>query len=140
MKSRDIYFRIWNGKKFLTGRDLDNICISVTGEVLILEDRELNLAGDEYILQQFSGLKDDNGNKIYEGDIVHYNETEIGGFAGLAEIFFNIDMTLQGPGFCMWSISVDKGLKEGQSGTGVGPFPFSCKVIGNIFENPELLN
>lgn len=77
----------------------------------------------EYIpTMQFTGLKDKNGVDIYEGDIVEcFND-------GLSEVLF----------------------RKGSFGTltytsrGVDFYTFNeiygaCEIIGNIYENPELL-
>lgn len=61
-------------------------------------------------LMQYTGLKDKNGKEIYEGDIIEYFDEQI----ELVE----------------WSKS--------DFWSGLGTFRIS-KVIGNIYENPELL-
>lgn len=68
--NRTVKFRVLKGKEILAGRDLDNISISLDGEVLVSEGNELVLAGDEYALQQFTGFSDAKGKKIYEGDLI----------------------------------------------------------------------
>lgn len=72
---------------------------------------------------QYTGLTDKNDNKIFEGDIVDYDyfgERKIG------KIFFNdcgYEIENQGCFLCVQS--ADKEL--------------DCEVIGNIYDNPELL-
>lgn len=76
--------------------------------------------------QQFIGLKDKNGKEIWEGDII---ETE-NGF--LWSVYFGENENASGQGWCVTSertfttYFLDNSILTG-------------KVIGNIYENPELL-
>jgi hypothetical protein len=68
-------------------------------------------------IMQFTGLHDKNGKEIYEGDIVEYEFAPCGLQRG--EFIFN-----EGTFY----------LK------GTGKFrPYDCEIIGNIYENTELL-
>ena len=71
-------------------------------------------------LMQYTGLKDKNGTEIYEGDVIRYNET-------------NFDYPDMGK---VSAIEFDSGsfvpVSEG--------YCVEIEVIGNIHENPELLN
>lgn len=131
MRKREIKFKIWDGKHFLTGQELDNIVISNDGEILILESNELCLAGDEYQLRQFTGLKDKNGREIYEGDICNIRRYE------------HLDKTKK------WIVAeVIWGCEHGWNFRSYYGKDFigtrftevdEIEVIGNIFENKELL-
>ena len=83
--------------------------------------------------QQYTGLKDKNGKEIYEGDILrHYNE-----FASLGEPKEFVREvkwdTYYGAG---WNFGLS--YKDGEKRWSY-PQPGDCEVIGNIYENPELL-
>jgi len=77
---------------------------------------------EDYEIMQFTGLKDDNGVDIYEGDIIKY-------YNGVGEVKYE-DYKFIVVGFydsgqdIMMDIFSEKAKK---------------KVIGNVFENPELL-
>jgi hypothetical protein len=74
---------------------------------------------DEVVLMQFTGLLDKNGVEIYEGDILRADYDNLITFAGAVEFI--------GSGF--WVL-----LPNGQQF-----MPNNGEIIGNIYENPELL-
>jgi len=84
----------------------------------------------EYAFQQFTGLLDKNGKEIYAGDIV----TGITVFSG----FKNGEVDSE-----IFDFTGVITFKDGSFQCDSADFPLNCyeniKVIGNIFENPELL-
>lgn len=98
---KEIKFRFWNGNKMIYKS---------------LFDITKNLS---YINQpmQYTGLKDNNGKEIYEGDII---ENYISGI-GIKKAVVAFDNG------CFKDITNDEFISE------------DCIVIGNIYENPELL-
>ena len=119
---REIKFRAWdkNTKKIII--DLPMV---ICYKAFWLYD-ELNNAmeyyghGNDYILMQYTGLKDKNGKEIYEGDIIQFPEI--------------IPLTVgYEKGSFVWGnlapfITIREKLEE-----------MPGKVIGNIYENPDLL-
>lgn len=79
-------------------------------------------------LMQSIDIKDCCGDDIYEGDILSFDDSEVGGPKGIAEVTYCTDYTIISvPGFYIF-------------GNGFySSFPCHCKIIGNIYENPELL-
>lgn len=72
---------------------------------------------DEVILMQYTGLKDRHGQEIYEGDVMQ--------FAGATgKVIFET------PSF-WWDVSGEEPFYDIPASIG--------KVIGNIYDNPELL-
>ena len=84
----------------------------------------------DFILMRSTGLKDKNGSEIFEGDIVKYKSgcytytEEVAynkNFAGFGVRDANADVILT-----FWVLAEDIDLS-------------SLEVVGNIYENPELL-
>lgn len=131
-------FKVWDKKyeRMLTESECEGLAIEVnTGELCCswvdslyvdnpdgaYESRD----SGEFIVLQYTGLKDKNGQEIYEGDIVtlsgsepHVIKFQDGGFGwdGMCDDFI---------GFAGHTY-FDKIMKR-------------CNIIGNIHENPELL-
>ena len=90
-----------------------------------------------YILMQYTGLHDENGKEIYEGDIIEFSyDMFVGNFDTFAakgkvvleegafyvEVFEN-ERTTKDEAYLLYSINLD-----------------TIEVVGNIYENKELLN
>lgn len=91
-------------------------------------DYGLDILNDPQIaIQQFTGLLDKNGREIYEGDIIKINsnyETEEP-IESLGKVFFK-------DGYFMTDFH-DASIRIALKGN------WLVEVIGNIFENPELV-
>jgi len=108
---REIKFRAWSPSKKKWRSDWS---ISSYVEVLDLNEERID---DDLILMQYIGLKDRNSKEIYEGDIIR----------GLHDF---------GPGGFHEKIGVIQWFDEGSYRMEYWEQP---EVIGNIYENPELL-
>ncbi|MCI1894788.1 MAG: YopX family protein [Lactobacillus sp.] len=89
-------------------------------------------------LMQFTGLYDKNGRGIYEGDIVRVQETMDGGrivcLEAIATAVWNEERGCWG---CEGEFSGH--LADYALGTMLSLMGNCCEVIGNIYENPELM-
>ncbi len=127
---REIKFRSWDKKeKKMCNESLmiGNIGLG-EGSVIITEDVK---KGNELIWMQFTGLKDKNGKEIFEGDIVIHKN----GYKYIVE-FSEINAK-----WCLVQPRKEDGnVLEGVYTGGIdGQDIWRCEVIGNIYENPELL-
>ena len=75
-----------------------------------------------YHLMQYTGLKDKNGKEIYEGDIVIYTDKDLDNTPCV--------IVFAGSSFSTECV-VSKSLGD--------MYGFDLEIIGNKFENPELL-
>lgn len=91
-----------------------------------LEDHAL-----EKCLEQFTGLKDKNGVLIYEGDIIEAREAMFGEGANLKNK--NV-VKFEDGAFKVATVNLFIVTENVPSG-----LSFDAEVIGNIYENPELL-
>jgi uncharacterized phage protein (TIGR01671 family) len=86
---------------------------------------------ENYIIMQYTGLKDANGKEIYEGDIVKI--TNFIDMKTIYEIIWNEEVA---------SFEYKDGPYINEYGDIIPGihYPNECTVVGNICENPELLN
>jgi len=129
---RDIKFRAWNykinkmfkvGDEFATTHDLD--CVQYFKE------------GQSVALLQYTGLKDKNGVEIYEGDllVVRHSKGDLLLKEKPSKVYFSegcFELILPSQNMEMY-------LHEVAHGDNVISASHNCEVVGNIYENPELL-
>ncbi len=129
---RDIKFRAWykEGQEMLAVRDI-NFC----GEEIDTYEMQGDWIGFEYLeLMQYTGLKDKNGKEIYEGDILRLWRST--GKNGELRGEYYKPLLVE---YCeLWTqfVVVDKPNKIQM---GIWKEFGAFEVIGNIYENPELL-
>lgn len=91
----------------------------------------LSFSRDDWDYQQFTGLLDKNGKEIYEGDVVEIIDTNGLSESKKVKVVWNDEMT--GYGFD------EAELFDGEYWMPFCQEPYACEVLGNIYENPELL-
>lgn len=125
---REIKFRGYNGEKWLFGNlDIDY----KTKQAAISDDRWWRHPVRFETVGQFTGLKDAKGKEIYEGDILLYRLPE--NMIALN----NSDKSVVFYGHGMFLVS--HGKIEFSVNQVLGVHGDDAVVIGNIFDNPELL-
>ena len=83
---------------------------------------------------QYTGLTDKNRKKIFEGDIVDYEDEAPGQYEYHDSLIINRGVIGYSEGCFYWTNAVNANLLDSVY-KGVA----DCEVIGNIFDNPELL-
>lgn len=118
-------FRVWKSQEH---RMVYNVCYLNP----LLLDEEKSEEGKYNKLLQCTGIKDENGNLIYEGDIVKTWKFSTGEISNKV-VIWNKDRC----GFRLYTIDQYKRNihNSPQSMLNVT----TIKLLGNIYENPELL-
>jgi hypothetical protein len=122
--NRQLKFRIWDklAQRFICPEDngQQHYMLSLNGEFTNLQN---GIGGDEFVVQQWTGLRDIQGKEIYEGDIC--KQYVCCGPAGETTIIAPVRITEFGVSIQAWTFNHRSTQPE---------------VLGNIFENEELLN
>lgn len=125
MNQREIKFRAWD--RYMEGKHMVKVDMLDfrLGTLYGKDERDFSHDMDMkfYELMQFTGLKDKNGKEIWEGDVIRcYHEKGV------------IENTLGCFGFQQTRDNFTTLLDIWERGDG-----HKVEVIGNIYENPELL-
>lgn len=90
------------------------------------------------ILMQFTGLKDKNGKEIYEGDIIHYQRGYVDDSMSDYYQGRNYEIKFERGQFFPWNEKhrTQLGFAGNNKSDLIMPY---YTIIGNIYENPNLL-
>ena len=124
---REIKFRAWDKvcREMFYNSELANgdmMVICLDGEIQLSDDDTYK--PDDFILMQYTGLKDKNGKEIYEGDVLH------------CDGFWNLYAVWDEENARFAFLCTDWVVTQGHP---IQPNISSYCIIGNIYENPELL-
>lgn len=141
--NREIKFRVWDNKyngwmhsifpngvgNYVTvggrGYNFQMILDNETLTDKIHEEIPFNGTNPRWIVQQYTGLKDKNGKEIFEGDILKCKTFD--GWFDKVGYYYNREVK---------HVTACSGESEI---SGFLYIPVEREVVGNIFENPELL-
>lgn len=135
---RDIKFRIWDGAKneWLASSNKDALSyygFALVGEVMTVQSPPIWSLDEGNVVEQFTNLKDKNGTEIYEGDIIVQKSLGSNKSGCRGKITYKEDhgafmFEVYERGKIVMSLFLNEFAPEK-----------TCEVIGNIHENPELL-
>lgn len=123
--NRLIKFRAWIYSQMImiSQEDFHDYTMICNGNGFGVVNRDTNefLKDDDFSVMQYTGLKDKNGKEIYEGDVVTFKR-----FYGERKLPIEFDPL--------------RGFRPYMEGYGGFEWnPIEVEVIGNIYENPELI-
>lgn len=134
--NRPIKFRAWTGYKMEYNVMVGHLGAFYCAGLDPSDSASLSnttIYGKETPIMQFTGLLDKNGKEIWEGDILHYViDVSVDPFEpirlidGISHVFWDNE---KGSFLCRAENTVDQFCHY-----------YSFEVIGNIYQNPELLS
>ena len=131
---------LFRGKRIETGEFAYGFLVKMFGAYHIIDKDDENTAYEVIpeTVGQYTGLKDKNGKRIWEGDILHIAKIA-DGLGGYYQhpLDYHVNVVVKFD-LCAWmweTLCEDKRYIS---------FPdawchYECEVIGNITDNPELL-
>lgn len=135
MENQRFKFRVWDIEDcaYFDPRDFDALWLNENAELRVGFYSDATQMIEDYtdnvIIEQCTGLKDKNGNLIYEGDIIHEVDKEA-----------DIDDVSQ----IVWNQGTCHFMKLDLPETGLDRYCILCEddspyieIIGNIHEQPE---
>lgn len=129
---REMIYRIWDEKVKRYVQDHDDFFIDPDGElhtIDIYEGADRFCSPGRYIIEQYTGLKDKNGKRIFDGDIHEYDGLH---FSVKFGYYTDDDTHVE-----MYGWYLDSNSLEEQGSLGVDSEKY-VNIIGNIHEGVQV--
>ena len=121
---REIKFRAWDGEKMSHSK------VEYFDDMVGLRFEHFDIDCEKPTLMQYTGFKDKNGKEIYEGDILsgdfYFGGT---GWFDTVEGYYKLENEV---------VEFEDGSFRA-GGSYLSYVGYDIKIVGNIYENPELL-
>lgn len=112
--NREIKFRVWNGEQMVSPDYIDREGVA--------HWKENSIPSVSYQIMQYTGLKDKNGNEIYQGDHLFVSP----GYSSIVKFEYGM------------FVSVYSHPEDGETLPLCDVIGKDTVVIGNVYETPEL--
>ena len=131
--NRQLKFRVWDKLAermiYPHNDNQQHFIIDLNGRFHNLQNGS---GGDDYVIQQYTGLTDNNDKEIYEGDILIYKSGSIPTTGVIGQVLYEAD---EGGYIFQWE---RKGPNQNYKNLNCD-VAFESVIVGNIFEHSELL-
>ena len=120
-----VNFRAWDGGSLSRMYSPEEVIVGASGIWIVDEDSDSNewIINNDLVLMQSSGMTDKNGKEIFDGDILRSKNGTLNGVVKYNSEFgiWTNDLLWYNNFENLWSIADSR------------------EIIGNIYENPELI-
>jgi len=133
---RELKFKAWDNilKSYIP---IEYIGISGNGNYFNNSLENCISTTDNWIVEQFTGLKDKNGKDVYEGDILEFkNDLVRHNLHKVFRVDGGLVINSHSDDICKDSIVFYEACADMQTSQWIR----QCEIIGNIHQNPELIN
>lgn len=139
---RDLKFRAWDkDEKRFNYIDIEKMFDAMGADYGLNQGQVDFMDSDIQTIMQYTGLFDDTGRKIYEGDIVEIQnklETKTS-YKSIVMMSYNGAIISAHPAHIKIGEKANRQLSSFCDYGFGGKYDVECKIVGNVYENSDLL-